>query len=213
MVRARFVLSGILAAVAGIAAGHLVAGFTGPASSPVLTIGSTVIDLTPTPVKEWAVAHFGTNDKPILLGSVVLVTLVAAGLVGLVARRHRGLALGLIGLLVVVPAGAALARPAFAPLDVVPAAVTLLVGLGSFWWLTGLASAVDPDHEHGVAHRDRATSARREFLGGALGIAVLSALAAAGGQLRAGAQAGRRLVLPRPADRAPAFPVGLEREV
>ena len=43
---------------------------TDPASSPVLAVGSTVIDLTPTPLKEWAIAQFGTADKPILVGSV-----------------------------------------------------------------------------------------------------------------------------------------------
>jgi DMSO/TMAO reductase YedYZ molybdopterin-dependent catalytic subunit len=213
MIRIRLALSGILAAVAGIAAGHLVAGFVDPATSPVLTIGSTVIDLTPTPVKEWAVAHFGTADKPILLGSVVLVTLVAAGLIGLLARHRRRLALGLLGLLVVLTGAAALTRPTFAPLDLLPALVTLLVGLGAFWWLTGLALVADPDSDHATARPARAGTARRDFLGGALGVATLSVLAAVGGQLRASAQAAKRLVLPRPADPAPAFPAGLESTV
>ena len=42
---------GILATLVGMAAGHLVATFTDPATSPVLTVGSTVIDLTPTPIE------------------------------------------------------------------------------------------------------------------------------------------------------------------
>src|SRR6188508_3712886 len=99
MIRIRLALSGILAAVAGIAAGHLVAGFVDPATSPVLTVGSTVIDLTPTPVKEWAVAQFGTADKPLLLGSVGIGTLIIAGGIGFVARSHRTLGLALLGAL------------------------------------------------------------------------------------------------------------------
>ena len=213
MVRLRLALSGILAAVAGIAAGHLVAGLLDPATSPVLTVGSTVIDLTPTPVKEWAVAHFGTADKPILLSSVVVVTLVVAALIGLLAHRRRGHATALLGLLVLVTAAAAVARPAFAPVDLLPSLATLIVGLAAFWWLTGLALATDPDGEHVAAARSRHGTARREFLGGALGVAVLSALAAVAGQVRAGAAATKRLVLPRPADPAPAFPVGLEATV
>ena len=213
MIRIRLALCGILAAVAGIAAGHLVAGFVDPATSPVLTIGSTVIDLTPTPVKEWAVAHFGTSDKPILLGSVVLVTLLAAGLVGLLARRRRGLATALLGLLVLLTAAAALTRPTFTPVDLLPALGTLLVGLAAFWWLTGLAVASDPEGEAVNARPTREATARREFLGGAIGVATLSVLAAAGGQLRAGAAATRRLVLPRPADAASSFPAGLEATV
>ena len=220
MIRIRLALSGILAAAAGIAAGHLVAGFVDPATSPVLTIGSTVIDLTPTPVKEWAVARFGTADKPILLGSVVLVTLVAAALIGLLARGRRVLATALLGVLVLLTGAAALTRPTFAPVDLLPTLVTLVAGLGAFWWLTGLAVAGDrdrgpaPDAERPDASRptDR-PHARRAFLGGALAVTALSVLATAGGQLRAGAQAAKRLVLPRPADPAPAFPAGLEAKV
>ena len=213
MVRIRFILSGILAAIAGIAAGHLVAGFVDPATSPVLTIGSTVIDLTPTPVKEWAIAHFGTNDKAILLGSVVIVTLLAAGLVGLLARRRRVLALALLVLLVLIPGVAALTRPTFNLLDLVPPAVTRVVGLASFLWLSSLAASADPDDTTAAVRPGRGTSDRRVFLGGALGVAALSVLAAAGGQLRAGAQAAKRLALPAPADPAPALPTGLDQKV
>ena len=41
-----------------------------PAASPVLAVGSTVIDLTPTPLKEWAIRQFGSSDKAVLTGSV-----------------------------------------------------------------------------------------------------------------------------------------------
>ena len=37
----------------------------------MLAVGSTVIDLTPTPLKEYAVREFGTADKAILLSSVI----------------------------------------------------------------------------------------------------------------------------------------------
>jgi hypothetical protein len=51
--------TGVLAAVGGITAAHLVAGLTNPAASPVLAVGSAVIDATPTPVKECAVGNRG----------------------------------------------------------------------------------------------------------------------------------------------------------
>jgi DMSO/TMAO reductase YedYZ molybdopterin-dependent catalytic subunit len=63
-----YAATGLLAAIGGIASAHLVAGLTNPATSPVLAVSSVVIDLTPTPVKEYAVAPYGTADKPILLG-------------------------------------------------------------------------------------------------------------------------------------------------
>ena len=93
----RYAVSGLLAALTGMAVGHLVAALVNPAASPVLAVGSTVIDATPTPVKEWAIQHFGTNDKPILLGSVGLVTALVAMGIGLVARRRPSLAGVLLG--------------------------------------------------------------------------------------------------------------------
>ena len=84
----------MLAAIVGIAAGHLVAALIDPASSPVLAIGSTVIDLTPTPVKEWAVAQFGTADKPILVGSVLAGAILLAAIGGVLARRRFALGAG-----------------------------------------------------------------------------------------------------------------------
>ena len=79
---------GVLATLAGVAAGHLVAALIDPASSRCSRSAPTVIDLTPTPVKEWAIAQFGTNDKPILIGSVLLGVLVLAAVAGLLARRR-----------------------------------------------------------------------------------------------------------------------------
>src|SRR5688572_33128624 len=80
--------AGVLATLAGMSAGHVVAAAMNPASSPVLAVGSTVIDLTPTPMKEWAVREFGTRDKPILVGSVMLVTLLLTAVAGVIARRR-----------------------------------------------------------------------------------------------------------------------------
>ena len=118
---------GILAALVGVAAGHLVAGLTEPAASPVLVVGSTVVDLTPTPLKEWAIAHFGTHDKTVLVGSVLLGVLVLAAVAGLLARRRFAYGAALLLVLVAVPAAAALDRPGAATSDVLPslaAAVT-----------------------------------------------------------------------------------------
>ena len=237
MMRLRLALSGILAAVAGIAAGHLVAGFLAPASSPVLAIGSTVIDLTPTPVKEWAIATFGTNDKLVLQGSVLVVTLVLAAVAGLLARRRLPVAVGFIVLLTGLAGAAALLRPAARPLDALPALGAMAAGVATLVWLARLAGASSSARADERADRraDRradqgidATSGpaseattgsttvgtdRRRFIGGALGVTALSVLAAIGGQLRSGAQTVKKIVLPAAADRAKPLPPGLETKV
>ena len=87
-VRLPYALFGILATLVGMATGHLVASLMDPASSPVLAVGSQVIDLTPTPLKEFAIRQFGTNDKLILIGSVMAGVLVLAAVAGLLARRR-----------------------------------------------------------------------------------------------------------------------------
>lgn len=127
-------LGGVLATSFGMAVGHLVAALLNPAASPVLGVGATVIDLTPTPMKEWAIEQFGTADKPILIGSVVVVTLLLAAVAGIVAARRFVIGLGVLMALVVVAGVLVLVRPFAAPLDVLPAIATGLVGGATLWW-------------------------------------------------------------------------------
>ncbi|HEU5320220.1 MAG TPA: oxidoreductase, partial [Methylomirabilota bacterium] len=135
-----YAASGALAAVAGIAVGNLVAALVSPASSPVLAVGSAVIDATPTPVKEWAVATFGNADKPILVGSVSIATLLLAAAIGLVARRRLGVALVLLVVLTGLAGTAALLQPTAAPVDVLPGLAAAAVGVATLWWLVRLLS-------------------------------------------------------------------------
>ena len=177
----------VLSAAAGAGLGHLVAGFVSPEASPVLAVGSTVIDLTPTPVKEWAVAQFGTADKPILVGSVAIGTLLIAGGIGLVARTHRSVGLALLGALAMTSVLAALLRPTSSSVDLLPGMVTAVAGVLLANWYLGLLdrlgetdrdplAGADPD---GTARED-GRSGRRSVLFAAAG---LGAMAAAGGAL------------------------------
>src|SRR5215831_13171951 len=79
-----------------LAAAQLAAGLTVPQSSPVLAVGQAAIDLTPAPVKDFAISSFGTADKTVLLGGILVVLALYAALVGILAVRR--LALGMWGL-------------------------------------------------------------------------------------------------------------------
>jgi DMSO/TMAO reductase YedYZ molybdopterin-dependent catalytic subunit len=92
--RGRAALNGVLATGAGLGAGHF-ASLVAPASSPVVAVASRAIDLTPGPIKDWAVSTFGTADKVVLVVGAIVVTLGLGALVGLVARRSTPS--GLIG--------------------------------------------------------------------------------------------------------------------
>ena len=126
---------GVLATVAGLAAAHLVAALTVPAASPVLAVGSTVIDLTPTPLKEWAIRQFGSADKLVLVGSVTLVVLLLAAVAGIVAARRETAGLLIVVGLAGVAGVLAVLRPGAGPFDMIPALVAAATAATSLWWL------------------------------------------------------------------------------
>ncbi len=215
---------GILATLVGLAVGHLVAALINPAASPVLAVGSNVIDLTPTPVKEWAIATFGTADKPILVGSVLIGTLVLAGVAGVLAKRRFVIGAGMLLALVAVAGIAALARPTAGVLDAVPALAAAAVGLGALAVLTGELDtrqwfSSEAAGSTGAANGSGSTSTqptstpqRRTVL--VLGVAA-AAMGAAGQWITTVRTRIGDIVLPAPTAKdgaAEPFPAGLEDE-
>ena len=200
---------GILATLAGVAAAHLVAALTVPAASPVLVVGSTVIDLTPTPLKTWAIAQFGNADKPILIGSVMAGVLVLAGIAGIVAARRlvAGLMI-LLGLTVLVGVLAML-RPSAGPLDLLPAVTAAVVGIASLWWLHRLEESSTKDGATGATG-----PTRRGVLIAAGGLAVAAAaFGTAGRFISAYRLKATEIDLPTAATKAKALPTGLEGKI
>ncbi|MFT3970780.1 MAG: molybdopterin-dependent oxidoreductase [Micropruina sp.] len=130
--RPRTAAAGVLAMLAALAVGHLVAGLVAPAASPALAVGSRLIDLAPTPVKDWAVSTLGTADKPALVAGVVLVTLGIGAVTGLLAARHRGLVLAVPAVLAVIGTLAASASGAW---SAVPSVVAGIVSGAVLAWL------------------------------------------------------------------------------
>ena len=104
-------VAGVLAAAVAIGAAQLVAGLTAPASSPVLAVGQAAIDLTPLPVKNFAISAFGTADKTVLLGGILVVLAVYAAVVGIVAMRRLAFGMWGLGLFAFIGLWAALTRP------------------------------------------------------------------------------------------------------
>ena len=200
---------GVVSTLLGMGAAHLLAGLTVPAASPVLAVGSTVIDLTPTPLKEWAIRQFGSADKIVLVGSVVVVVLLLAALAGILAgRRPTAGLLALVGLAAVAGALAA-TRPAAGPLDLLPALIAAVVGATALWWLTRL----DDRASDGPPHGDGGPSRRGVVLatgGLAVGAVALGALGRWAASYRLG---GTDVALPEATGPAPSFPRGLEERV
>ncbi len=150
MASLRGAASGVVAAAAGVAVGNLLAAATSPATAPVTVVGSQIIDWTPTPVKEWAIATFGTADKPILLASVAAGALALAALAGMLARRRLVLGVAVFGAVAAFVAGIAATRPTASPADAVPSAVTGLVAIAT---LTAFARRPQPSTGEGRSRR------------------------------------------------------------
>ncbi|WP_261985933.1 molybdopterin-dependent oxidoreductase [Microbispora sp. CSR-4] len=154
-------LTGLVAGVVALGVAQIVAGLIDPGAAPVVAVGGAMIDSTPAGLKEWAISTFGSNDKPVLLGGIVVVlALVAAGL-GLLARRRT--AYGTLGLAVfgLVGAAAALSRPDAGVAHVLPSLIGAAAGA---WTLPRLKrralSSGEEDYVAASRAADRAAPAR-----------------------------------------------------
>ena len=131
---------GVLAAAVAIGAAQFASGLGVPRSSPVLAVGQAAIDLTPPPVKDFAISRFGTHDKTVLLGGMLVVIALYAAVVGMLAVRR--LALGLTGLAIFACIGlaAALTRPGATVGYVVPTLAGAAAGAVALIWLARAAA-------------------------------------------------------------------------
>ena len=224
--RALRAATGVVAAGVAVGVGHLVASFVAPTASPIIAVGSALIDAAPTPAKTFAVKLLGNYDKPVLIGAVGVALLVLAAVLGLVAWTHRRVALAGIALLGVVGAATAVYRGG--PLDAVPSVVAGVAGVAALLVVVAASGPRAPRAPGWSWPRSRSRAAptprtaprtggfgRRGFVA-TLGLtAVVAALAGGGGILvgrvrSAGAAARRGTALPAPASPAPPLPAGAQ---
>ena len=111
-------LAGLLTGPVALGVAELTAAVTGPNGAPVTAVGETAINLTPVPVKEFAIAHFGTHDKAALVAGILMLLAAFAALIGVLAVRR--LAYGLAALAVFAAVGVAAAVSQGGGLNVVP---------------------------------------------------------------------------------------------
>jgi DMSO/TMAO reductase YedYZ molybdopterin-dependent catalytic subunit len=75
-------LAGVIGAAVFLAVAELVALIVAPEGSPILAVGSFVIDIVPQPFKEFAIATFGEYDKIALLVGLGLGAFIASAISG-----------------------------------------------------------------------------------------------------------------------------------
>ena len=80
--------AGLLAGGVALGVAELTAAATGPLGAPVVAVGEAAINLTPVPVKEFAIAHFGTHDKQALVAGILVLLAAFAAVTGVLAVRR-----------------------------------------------------------------------------------------------------------------------------
>lgn len=174
-IRVRDALSGALAAGLALGVSEFLAGLITDVPSLVESLGTWVIDNVPTPVKDWAIATFGTADKPILLVSIVIVTILIGALVGMAARSRFALAVGVFVVfgLIAALAGGLEPRVSFG-ISLIPAGAAVIVGLATLRMLYNIS---EPKPE------TTTDSSKRDFLIGAGAVVGVAALAGTFGRV------------------------------
>ena len=137
-------VAGVLAGAVAIGAAQLAAGLTVPQSSPVLAVGQASIDLTPLPVKNFAISAFGTHDKTVLLGGILVVLALYAAVVGMLAVRRLTFGLWGLALFAFIGLAAALTRPNSTPEYVVPTLAGAAAGSFALARLAHAAARLSP---------------------------------------------------------------------
>lgn len=232
-------LAGLVAAGLAVGVGELVALLTGPETAPVFAVGSAAIDLTPTPLKEFAVRNFGTNDKFVLLTGIYVTLAAIAVVAGILALGRPVFGVAIVAGFGALGAWAALSRPVAGPSAMWPSIVGAAVGAVFLWFLArayggrsatsslgaaGTESTESTEIADSAESTDSAAAAgtvesgRRTFLTVAAGGAVVAATAGFGGNALitrrydvAGARS--RVRIPVPATRAAAAPLGVHPNV
>ena len=128
--------AGIAAAAISLGVTQLLAAFVGPKSDSRTAVGSTVIDLTPGPVKEWAITTFGTMDKLVLSVLVLTVIAVIAAIAGSMERRRVPIGSAAIVLAGVAGCVAVMSRAGASLVDTVPTIVGTVCGVAVLRLLT-----------------------------------------------------------------------------
>lgn len=216
-------LAGVVSAAAFLAVAELIALLVARESSPILAVGAFVIDIVPQPLKEFAIATFGSADKIVLLGSLALAVVIAAAIAGILQFFVRPFGVIVIALAGVISTAAIITRTGASPLAFVPPVVGTLVGVLVLVFLitrlrrwAGAADAADADTPAAPAAEQRGLG-RRSFLVATGGVGIAAVIVGVGARLLNATSASvdalrRELRIPEPRSTV-TIPDGAELEV
>jgi len=155
------VVAGLLAGAGALVAGELAGRLVPGGASPVVAVGNRIVELTPDAPRQAGISTFGSLDKPLLVGGILLVVALLSARLGELAQHRRRVAaeLAVAGLALVVVAAVGFDSGATPAGAVLVGLAVLVVGVVLLRVLT--APAPQPAPGRPVAGVDRRHFLRR----------------------------------------------------
>ncbi|MGB9307037.1 MAG: molybdopterin-dependent oxidoreductase [Mycobacterium sp.] len=202
-------IAGVAAASVSLGIAQLVGiGFNARADARS-AIGSVVVDLTPGPIKEWAIQTLGSLDKLFLSVVVLVVIATIAAIAGSLETQRRPLGSAVIAAAGVLGCIAVLSRQGANALDTIPTVAGAICGVAV---MRLLARRFWPNPDDPEDHDEPDARRRGLVMFGLLGFGVVSGVAGAVITRLAHSVAADRktFTLPRPRSPAPSIPADVQ---
>src|ERR1700758_921688 len=129
-------IAGVAAASVSLGVAQLVGIPFGARADARTAIGSTVVDLTPGPIKEWAIQTLGSLDKLFVAIAVLVMIAAIAAIAGTLETRRRPFGSAVIAAAGVLGCIAVLSRPGATALDTIPTVAGTACGVATLRLLT-----------------------------------------------------------------------------
>ncbi|OCB52722.1 oxidoreductase [Mycobacterium malmoense] len=205
-------IAGVAAASLALGSAQLVGIPFGARADARAAIGSAVVDLTPGPIKEWAIQTLGSLDKLFLAVAVLVVIAAIAAIAGTLETRRRPLGSAAIAAAGALGCVAVLSRQGATALDTIPTIAGTACGVAALRLLTRRFRTGPSDPHDGTDHDEPDAGRRRLVALGVLGLGVVSGVA--GGVItrlvHSVAADRNRFPLPRARIAAPPIPAGVQ---
>lgn len=205
-------IAGVAAATVSLGIAQLVGVPFGARADARAAIGSVAVDLTPGPIKEWAIQTLGSLDK--LFVSVVVLVAIAtiAAIAGTLETSRRPLGSATIGAAGILGCIAVLSRQGATAFDTIPTVVGAACGVATLRLLTRRFRPGPQDAEQEADHDEPDAGRRRMVMLGLLGFGVITGVAGAViTRLVHSVAADRKsFALPRPRISAPPIPADVQ---
>jgi DMSO/TMAO reductase YedYZ molybdopterin-dependent catalytic subunit len=205
-------IAGVAAAAVALGVAQLVGIPFGARADARTAIGSVAVDLTPGPIKEWAIQTLGSLDKLFVAVVVLVVIATIAAIAGSLETQRRPLGSAAIAAAGVLGCIAVLSRPGATALDTIPTVAGAVCGVAALRLLVRRFGGGPGDPEDGADHDVPDAGRRRLVVFGLLGFGVVSGVTGAVITRLVHSVAPERnsVTLPRPRTPAPPIPDGVQ---